>query len=66
MLDPDATVKARYEVLFALLRSLLDNKPLPMSPPAEKTEKTEKKKVEKTEKKPTGGSVLKESGPVGP
>jgi hypothetical protein len=66
MLDPDATVKARYEVLFALLRSFLDNKPLPTSPPKEKTAKAAQKKVEKREKKPDGGSVLKESGPVGP
>ena len=29
MLEPNATVKARYDVLFALLRSLLDDKPLP-------------------------------------
>jgi hypothetical protein len=29
MLDPDAAVKARYQVLFALLRSFLDNKPMP-------------------------------------
>ena len=29
MLDPDATVKARYQVLFALLRSFLDDKPMP-------------------------------------
>ncbi len=66
MLDPDAAVKARYEVLFALLRSFLDDKPLPTSPPAEKTEKAEKKKDEKKEKKPADRSLLKESGPVGP
>jgi len=66
MLDPDATVKARYEVLFALLRSFLDNQPLPTSPPTVKTEKAEKKKVEKKEKNPAGRSLLKESGPVGP
>ena len=47
MLEPDATVKARYDVLFALLRSFLDNKPLPTSPPAPKTENAEKKQGEK-------------------
>jgi hypothetical protein len=66
MLDPDATVKSRYHVLFALLRSFLDNKPLPTSPPVEKTEKAAKKKAETKETKPAGGSLLKESGPVGP
>ncbi len=66
MLEPDPTVKARYDVLFGLLRSFLDNKPLPASPAAEKTEKAEKKKGEKQEKKPARGSPLRESGPVTP
>ena len=52
MLEPDATVKARYEVLFALLRSLLDGKPLPTPPP-------------KPVKKPAIDLPLKESGPAG-
>ncbi len=52
MMEPNATVKARYDVLFALLRSLLDNKPLPTSPPPAK--------------KSAAPSPLKESGPVMP
>jgi hypothetical protein len=48
MLEPDATVKGRYDLLFALLRSWLEDKPLP--PPAEK--------------KPAPELPMKESGPA--
>ncbi len=51
MLEPNATVKARYDVLFALLELALDDKPLPASPPEKK-------------KKPAEELPLKESGPA--
>jgi hypothetical protein len=51
MLEPNATVKARYDVLFALLQSFLNDKPLEKLPPA---------------KKSAGEPALKESGPVMP
>ncbi|MEN6367098.1 MAG: DUF4350 domain-containing protein [Thermoguttaceae bacterium] len=50
MLDPDKTTKARYEVLFALLRSWLDDRPLPTAP--------------KPKKKPAADLPLEESGPA--
>jgi len=50
MLEPNPTVKARYDVLFALLGLALDDKPLPSSPPVKK--------------KPTEELPLKESGPA--
>ncbi len=37
MLEPSAAVQVRYDVLFALLRSFLDDKPLPAPPPAKKS-----------------------------
>ncbi len=49
MIEPDAAVKARYEVLFGLLRTLLEGKP-PAVPPAPK--------------KPAADLPLKESGPA--
>jgi hypothetical protein len=49
MVEPDAKVKARYDVLFALLRSFLEDKPLPSPPPA---------------KKPVDDAALKEAGPA--
>ncbi len=50
MVEPDATVKARYEVLFGLLRPFFQGREFP--PP-----KTEKNDDEKS-------SILKESGPA--
>jgi hypothetical protein len=52
MLEPNATVKARYEVLFALLGLWLEDKPLPAPPPP-------------PAKKPIPALPLKESGPAG-
>jgi hypothetical protein len=51
--EPDATVKARYDVLFGLLRPFFDDKPWPTfpSPPPKKT-------------KDDKDSLLKESGPA--
>jgi hypothetical protein len=51
MMEPDAAAKARYDVLFALLRSLLDDKPLP-TPPSQPV------------KKPHPELPIKESGPA--
>ncbi|MEN6405393.1 MAG: DUF4350 domain-containing protein [Thermoguttaceae bacterium] len=50
MLEPDKATKARYDVLFALLRSWLDDRPLPSSP--------------KPKKKPAEDPPLQESGPA--
>ena len=50
MLEPNATVKARYDLLFALLRSLLEDRPLPKFPPPPPP------------KKPQAELPLKESG----
>ncbi len=50
MAEPDATVKARYDVLFGLLRPFFQGREFP--PP-----KAEKNDDEKS-------SILKESGPV--
>jgi hypothetical protein len=53
MLEPDATVKSRYQVMFGLLRTFFEDKPWPaFSPPAS----------EKSSEEP--GSGLKESGPA--
>jgi hypothetical protein len=52
MLEPDAKVKARYDVLFGLLRPFLETKPLPAPPPPRA-------------KKSAGKLPLKESGPAG-
>ena len=52
MLEPNATVKARYDLLFALLRSLLEDQPLPKFPPPPPP------------KKPQAELPLKESGPA--
>jgi hypothetical protein len=52
MVEPDGAVKARYDLLFALLRSLLDDRPLPEFPPAPPA------------KKPPAELPLKESGPA--
>lgn len=51
MLEPNATVKARYNVLFALLELILEDKPLP-GPPAEGP------------KKPAADLPMQESGPA--
>ena len=52
MLEPNATVKTRYDLLFALLRSLLEDRPLPEFPPPPPP------------KKPPAELPLKESGPA--
>jgi hypothetical protein len=51
MLKPDAEVKSRYDVLFALLNSFFDNKPM-SAPPS------------KPAKKPMPELPMKESGPA--
>jgi hypothetical protein len=53
MLEPDPAVKARYNILFGLLRPFFDDKPWPAFPPPA------------TEKKDDGKNPpLKESGPA--
>jgi hypothetical protein len=53
MLEPEPDVKARYDVLFSLLRPLIEGKPLPSVPLAPE------KPAEKAPDLP-----MKESGPA--
>ena len=53
MLEPDAVVRARYNVLFGLLRPFFDDKPWPALSPPPPAKKDAGKKPD-----------LKESGPA--
>ncbi len=64
MLEPDATVKARYDVLFALLRSLLDDKPLPAAMPPTPEKGPQEMGPADTGPQEKPPAVLKESGPA--
>ena len=61
-LEPTATVRARYDVLFALLRSLLEGKPLPAAAVAARTRPGGNGTGRNSPRE--GPSELKESGPA--
>lgn len=63
MFEPNAAVKARYDLLFRLLRSWLEDKPLPTRPPAAKKgpAETGPQEIGPKQKEAPG---LKEAGPA--
>jgi hypothetical protein len=69
MMEPDITVRARYEALFALLRLFLDETPLPAGkpqtaePPTSKLPSQATSPIEST-KKPPVDLPMQESGPA--
>ena len=64
MIEPDATVRARYDVLFALLKSFLEGKPLPTVPPPAREKGPAEMGPAETGPKENAPPQLKESGPA--
>jgi hypothetical protein len=63
-LEPNATVRARYDLLFGFLRSLLEGKPLPATPSPAKEKGPEEMGPQEMGPKEKDSSGLKESGPA--